>query len=123
MKRVCCVIGAAAIGISILSSCSSPSSPRQTVTGTLVRVGDLATLEAAEPVPSPGEVVARNAAGQEFTAASSKNGRFELSLPLGTYRLTGHTLPVSGRTCRATRSVRVTTRKPLHNIWVVCLIR
>jgi hypothetical protein len=123
MKRVCCVIGAAAIGISILSSCSSPSSPRQTVTGMLVRVGGLATLEAAEPVPLPGEVVARNAAGQEFTAATSKNGRFELSLPLGTYRLTGHTLPVSGRTCRATRSVRVTTRKPLHNIWVVCLIR
>ena len=123
MKRVCCVIGAAAISISILSSCSSPSSSHQTVTGMLVRVGGPATLEAAEPLPLPGEVVARNAAGQEFTAATGKNGRFGLSLPLGTYRLTGHSPPVSGETCSATRSVRVTTRKPLRNIWVVCSIR
>jgi hypothetical protein len=123
MKRVGCVIGAAALSISILSSCSRPSSPHQTVTGMLVRVGGIATLETAQPLPLLGEVVARNAAGQLFTAATGTNGRFELSLPLGAYRLTGHSPPVSGETCRATRSVRVTIRKPLHNIWVVCSIR
>jgi hypothetical protein len=123
MKQVCWVICAAAISILILSSCSGPSSPRQTVTGMLVRVGGPATLAAPpEPVPLPGEVVARNAMGQQFTAAIGKSGRFELSLPVGTYRLTGHSPQVSGETCSASRSVRVTAPKPRHNIWVVCSI-
>ena len=123
MKQACCVIGAAAISILILSSCSGQSGPHQTVTGMLVRVGGPATLAASpKPVPLPGEVVARNTMCQQFTAAIGKSGRFELSLPVGTYRLTGHSPQVSGETCRASRSVRVTTPKPLHNIWVVCSI-
>jgi hypothetical protein len=123
MKRVCCVIGVAVVSILSSSSCSGPSSPHQTVTGMLVRVGGMATLEAAQPLPLPGEVAARNAAGQQFTAATGTNGRFGLSLPPGIYRLIGHSPSVSGETCRATLSVRVTTRKPLHDIWVVCSIR
>lgn len=123
MKRVICVIGLAVVSILILSSCSDPSSPHQIVTGMLVRVGGIATLETAQPLPLPGEIVALNAAAQQFTVATGTNGRFELSLPPGIYRLTGHSPPVSGETCRATRSVRVTTSKPVHNIWVVCSIR
>jgi hypothetical protein len=123
MKQVCCVIGAAAISILILSSCSGQPSPHQTVAGILVRVGGPPTLAAPpKPVPLPGEVVARNAMGQQFTAAIGNSGRFELSLPVGTYRLTGHSPQVSGETCSASQSVRVTTPRPLRNIWVVCSI-
>jgi hypothetical protein len=123
MKRVCCVIGAAAISILILSSCSGQASPHQTVAGMLVRVGGPATLAAPpKPVPLRGEVVARNAMGRQFTAAIGKSGRFELSLPVGTYRLTGHSPQVSGETCSASQSVRVTTPRPLRNIWIVCSI-
>ena len=123
MKQVCCVIGAAAISMLILSSCSGQASPYQTVAGMLVRVGGPATLAAPpKPVPLRGEVVARNAMGQQFTAAIGKSGRFELSLPVGTYRLTGHSPQVSGETCSASQSVRVTTPGPLRNIWVVCSI-
>jgi hypothetical protein len=123
MKQVCCAIGAAAISILILSSCSGQSGPHQTVTGMLVRVGGPATLKSPpKPLPLPGEVLARNAAGQQFTAVTGKSGRFELSLPVGTYRLTGHSAQVPGETCSALRSVRVTTPKPLNNISIVCSI-
>lgn len=88
----------------------------------LVRVGGPAVTAPPKPVPLPGEVVARDAAGQQFTASMGNNGRFELSLPVGTYRLTGHSPQVPGETRRASRSVRVTASKPLHNIWVVCSI-
>ena len=123
MKQVCCIIGAAAISILILSSCSGQPGPHQTVTGMLVRVGGPVTLAAPpKPVPLPGEVVARNAMGRQFTAAIGKSGRFELSLPVGTYRLTGHGPQVSGETCSASRPLHVTMPKPLHNIRVVCSI-
>jgi hypothetical protein len=122
MKQACCVIGAAVISILILSSCSGRSGPHQTVTGMLVRVGGPAVTAPPKPVRLPGEVVARDAAGEQSTASIGNNGRFELSLPVGTYRLTGHSPQVPGETCRASRSVRVTTSKPLHNIWVDCSI-
>jgi hypothetical protein len=123
VKQVCCVTGAAAISILILSSCSGQSGPHQTVTGVLVRVGGPATLAAPpRPVPLPGEVVARNAMGRHFTVTIGKNGRFELSLPAGTYQLTGHSPQVSGETCRTPGPLQVTTLRPLHNIRVVCSI-
>jgi hypothetical protein len=126
MKKVCCMILVAA-SILILTGCSSQAGPRQTVTGLLIRVGGPATLSHPQNrVPVPGTVVARNAAGRQFTATTSNNGRFQLSLPPGTYRLTGHSpqVMVNNRQelCIATRTVRVTRRKPLHNIWVVCSI-
>ena len=60
--------------------------------------------------------------GQQFSAAVGTSGRFELSLPVGTYRLTGHSPQVSGETCSASQSVRVTMPKPLRDILVVCSI-
>jgi hypothetical protein len=97
------------------------------VTGILIRVGGPATLSHPQNLlPLPGEVAARSAAGKQFTAATGTNGRFRLSLPPGTYRLTGHSPQVMVNNqqglCIARRAVRVTRRKPLHNIWVVCSI-
>jgi hypothetical protein len=123
MRRVCCVIAAAVASVSILVGCSGQSGPHQTVTGLLVRVGGPAP---GSPVPLPGTVVARNAAGGQFTTTTGNDGLFQLSLPLGTYRLTGHSPQVmvnnQQELCVATRAVHVTRRKSLHNIWVVCSI-
>ncbi len=124
MMRVCCVIAAAVASVSILVGCSGQSGPHQTVTGILVRVGGPAP---GSPVPLPGTVVAWNAAGKQFTTTTGKNGRFQLSLPPGTYRLTGHSPQVMGDgqqlLCDAAQTVHVTRHEPVHNIWVVCSIK
>jgi len=123
MRRVGCVTAAAVASVSILAGCSGQPGPHQSVTGLLVRVGGPAP---GSPVPLPGTVVARNAAGGQFTTTTGNNGRFQLSLPPGTYRLTGHSPQVMGdghqELCRAVRAVHVTRSRPLHNIWVVCSI-
>jgi hypothetical protein len=124
IMRVCCVIAAAVASVSILVGCSGQSDPHQTVTGLLVRVGGPAP---GSPVPLPGTVVAQNATGEQFTTTTGKDGRFQLSLPPGTYRLTGHSPQVMGGgqqlLCRAERTVHVTRHKPVHNIWVICSIK
>jgi hypothetical protein len=93
------------------------------VTGILVRVGGPAP---GSPVPLPGEVDARNTVGEQFTAATSNNGRFQLSLPLGTYRLTGHSPQVGSAAhpavCSAMRALNVTRNKPVPYVQVVCSI-
>lgn len=122
MRRVCCVAVAAVTSVSILAGCSDQPGPHQTVTGLLVRAGG---PPPGSPVPLPGTVVARNAGGQ-FTTTTGKNGRFQLSLPPGMYRLTGHSPQVMGdgqqQLCSAVRTIHVTRRIPLHNVWVVCSI-
>ena len=123
MMRVCCVIAAAVASVSILVGCSSQSDSHQAVTGLLVRVGGPAP---GSPVPLPGTVVAQNATGEQFTTTTGKDGRFQLSLPPGTYRLTGHSPQVMGdgqqALCRAERPVHVTKAKLVRNTWVVCSI-
>ena len=123
MRKGCCVIVAAAASISILAGCSGQAGPHQMVTGLLVRVGGPSP---GSPVPLAGTVVAQNAAGGQFTTSTGKNGRFQLSLPPGAYRLTGHSPQVivnnQQMLCIAEHAVRVIRRQPLHNIWVVCSI-
>jgi hypothetical protein len=126
MKKVCCMVSAAA-SILILTGCSDQAGPRQTVTGLLIRVGGPVTLSHPQNrLPLPGTVVARNTSGEQFTTTTGNNGRFQFSLPPGTCRLTGHSPQVmvnnQQELCIATRTVRVTKHKPLHNIWVVCSI-
>jgi hypothetical protein len=123
MTRVCRFIAVAVATVSILVGCSGQPGPHQTVTGLLVRVGGPAP---GSPVPLPGTVVARNTAGGQFTTTTGNNGRFQLSLPPGTYRLTGHSPQVMGGShqelCCAARTIHVTMRRSLHNIWVICSI-
>lgn len=93
----------------------------------LVRVGGPASQSGPPPpLPLPGTVVARDAAGQQFTATAGNDGRFELSLPPGRYRLTGHSPQVwvnnQQMLCSAQDAIHVTKRRPLRNIWVVCSI-
>ena len=98
------------------------------MTGLLIRVGGPVTVSQPQNrLPLPGTVVARNAEGEQFTTTTGKNGRFQLSLSPGTYRLTGHSPQVMidnhQEMCFAARTVHVTMREPVHNIWVVCSIQ
>ena len=127
MRTVYSVVAAAAASISILTGCSGQPDARQTMTGLLIRVGGPVTVSHPQNrLALPGTVVAQNAAGEQFTTTTSKNGRFQLSLSPGTYRLTGHSPQVMvdnyQEMCFAALTVHVTMREPLHNIWIVCSI-
>lgn len=114
---------AVAMGVLVLAACGGYAGSRQVVTGLLVRVGGPATLNSVPPpVRLPGEVTARGAGGQEFRVAVGSDGRFRLSLPSGTYRLTGQSPRAAGGTCRAARAIQVGPRQPVRNVWVVCSI-
>jgi hypothetical protein len=117
------------VALAFLAGCGGPSAHQggaatyQSVTGMLVRVGG---PPPGSPVPLPGRVAANDAAGHEFTAMAGRNGHFQLSLPAGTYRLTGHSPQVwsNGREmlCLAERSLHVAASKPVRGIRVVCSI-
>jgi hypothetical protein len=127
MTKAWHVAAVAAAGISILAGCGGQPAYGQTVTGMLVRVGGPAPPAGPPPpLPLQGRVVARNAAGQQFTATTGKDGRFQLSLPPGTYRLTGQSpqVMVNGKQmlCTAEGTVHLISHRSLRNIWVVCSI-
>jgi hypothetical protein len=120
MKR----IGAAmAIGAAVLmTGCGDPATAHQVVTGQLVRVGGPAP---GLPVPLPGQIEARDANGNVFSATAGHDGRFHLSLPLGTYLITGHSPRIQdGKAqCAAAKPVHVTKAGAVAGVQVVCSIR
>jgi hypothetical protein len=111
----------AAVGISVLAGCSESPGYHQIVPGTFVRVGGPAP---GSPFPLPGTITARAVTGETFTATAGKNGRFKLSLPSGSYHLTGRSpLMQSGQMiCAATAELRVTRNKPAGSVTVVCSV-
>lgn len=124
---------AAAVIMFITTGCAAESSGhptaaaenRQVVTGTLWRVGGPG---GTPRTPLPGCVVARNAAGEEFTAVAASVGRFQLLLPPGTYEVTGTSPMVSsgravGRMSGPAGAVLHVTNKPVHDIGVILDIR
>ncbi len=115
-------IAVAAAGALIMTGCSGHPAFRHIVTGRLVRVGGPA---AASPVPLPGKIEARSAAGDIFTASAGRNGRFRLSLPPGVYTVTGRSPLISGgrQPCLAGERLRVTGHRAARRIVVVCSIR
>ena len=74
------------VGIAGLAGCGGNPGYRQTVQGTFVRVGGPAP---GSPFPLPGTITARAVTGETFTATAGRDGRFKLSLPRGTSRVTG----------------------------------
>jgi len=110
-----------AVGIAVLAACGGSPGYHQTVPGTFVRVGGPAP---GSPVPLPGTITARAATGETFTAAAGRDGRFKLSLPPGTYRVTGRSpLMQSGQMiCAATAQLHVTRGQPARPVTVVCSI-
>lgn len=109
-----------AVGIAVLAGCGNPAY-HQTVPGKFVRVGGPAP---GSPFPLPGTITARAATGETFTATAGRDGRFMLSLPPGTYRVTGRSpLMQSGQmTCAAMDEVRISRGQPARPVTVVCSI-
>lgn len=107
--------------IAVLAGCGGNLGYHQTVAGTFVRVGGPAP---GSPVPLPGTITARIATGETFTATAGRDGRFKLSLPPGTYRVTGRSpLMQSGQMiCAATAELHVSRGQPARPITVVCSI-
>ncbi len=108
-------------GIVVLAGCSGSPGHQQAVPGTFVRVGGPAP---GSPVALPGTITARGVTGQTFTATAGQNGHFTLSLPPGSYRVTGRSpLIQSGPMgCAATAELRVTRGRSAGPVTVVCLV-
>jgi hypothetical protein len=90
----------------------------------LVRVGGPAPGSA---VPLPGQVIAIDSDGRQFVVTTSRNGRFRLSLPPGSYRLTGKSPMVMANgtemECMAMREVHVKAGKATRGVKVICSIK
>ncbi len=74
--------------------------------------------------PVPGQVVAVNSAGTQSQVSVEDDGRFSLSLPPGSYQLSGSspkvTLNGSPVQCSAARPVRITAHRITRGIKVTC---
>jgi len=108
----------------VLAGCSGHATAAPgTVTGALIRVGGPAPGAA---VPLPGQVIATNSAGVQFPAAVPRSGRYRLSLPPGTYRLTGYSPLVyangSKLPCVATRAIHLAAGQTVPGVDVICSI-
>jgi len=110
-----------AVGIAVLVGCGGSPGYHQTVPGRFVRVGGPAP---GLPFPLPGTITARAATGETFTATAGRDGRFKLSLPPGTYRVTGRSpLMQSGHmTCAATAELHISRGQIARPVTVVCSI-
>ena len=114
-------IAVLAVCIAVLAACGGNPGYHQTVPGRFVRVGGPAP---GLPFPLPGTITARAATGETFTATAGPDGRFKLSLPPGTYSVTGRSpLMQSGqRTCAATAELHISRGQPARPVTVVCSI-
>jgi hypothetical protein len=115
------VIAVLAVGSSVLAACADSPAHRWIVPGSFVRVGGPAP---GSPFPLPGTITARAVTGAVFTATAGQNGHFTLSLPAGSYHVTGRSpLMQSGQMiCAATAELRVTRVEPSGSVAVVCSI-
>lgn len=110
-----------ALAIVVLADCGGQPGYYQTVPGTFVRVGGPAP---GSPFPLPGTITARAATGETFAATAGRDGRFKLSLPPGSYRVTGHSpLMQSGQMmCAATAELHISRVQPARSVTVMCSI-
>lgn len=110
-----------AMVIVVLAGCGGHPGYHQTVPGTFVRVGGPAP---GSPFPLPGTVTARAATGGTFTATAGQDGRFKLSLPPGSYRVTGRSpLMQSGQMmCTAAAELHISRGQPARSVTVICSI-
>lgn len=110
-----------AMVIVVLAGCGGHPGYHQTVPGRFVRVGGPAP---GSPFPLPGTITARAATGETVTAAAGQDGRFRLSLPPGSYRVTGRSpLMQSGQMiCAATAELHISRGQSARSVTVVCSI-
>jgi hypothetical protein len=81
-----CILGAGLLSL-VLPGCGTKGVPTGTVAGVMLRIGG---PPPGSPVPLPGEVTLTDvASGARFQASASTNGKFAVTVPIGTYRVTG----------------------------------
>jgi hypothetical protein len=77
-------------------------------------------------VPPPGQIVATGGGGSPYTTTTGSNGRYSLSLPPGTHRLTGYNPQIhagsSEMKCSAEHPVRVRAHGRTTGVEVICSI-
>jgi hypothetical protein len=120
MKRLACAIVMSLTALPALAGCGG-NAAHGGVTGVLEQVGGPSP---GSPVGLPGQVVAVNSAGAQFTTAVGADGRFTLSLPPGTYQFSGYS-PLMGdgkMRCSAAQAVHVVTGRTRSHVTVVCSI-
>jgi len=107
--------------IVVLAGCGGRPGYHQTVLGRFVRVGGPAP---GSPFPLPGTISARAATGEVVTATAGPDGRFKLSLPPGSYRVTGRSpLMQSGQMiCAATAELHISRGQSARSVTVICSI-
>jgi hypothetical protein len=110
-----------ALGLPLLAGCADGQGIHQTVSGTFVRVGGPAP---GAPFPLPGKITARSDTGATFTATTGSSGAFKLTLPPGTYHVTGRSPLIQGgkMVCTAAKELHVTAGTSGGSVTVVCSI-
>jgi hypothetical protein len=107
------------------AACDAGASARGTVVGSFIQVGGPAVIvdgrpEQPKPIPLQGLVLARDQAGNVFAVTVCKSGDFRMSLPAGTYRLTGYS-PMYQGPCAGESAIKVRTAKFVTHISVICV--
>jgi hypothetical protein len=112
-----------ALSLSVLAACAGGGGQgsHDTVSGTFVRVGG---PPPGAPFPLPGKITARSDTGATFTVSTGSSGRFKLSLPPGTYHVTGRSPLIQGgkTVCAAAKELHVTATASGGSVTVVCSI-
>lgn len=113
MKARFDTIGLALVTATVLAACSSPQAPG--IVAGAIRI-PVITLPSTVSALLSEQVIATNSAGQRFTVkARADSGQFRLSLPPGTYQVTGTS---SGGCTR--RHVHVTTGTVTRGVTILC---
>jgi len=124
VKKALAAMVLSAAAVAVLAGCGPSPAATGTVTGVLVRVGGPAP---GAPVPLPGKVVAVSSDGARYTATTGRNGRYRLSLPPGSYQLTGHSRNVRSQgapmLCTGRHAVHVAAGRTESGNDVICAIR
>ncbi len=104
----------------VLAGCNGHAATG-TIAGILERAGGPVP---GAPVPLPGRVLAVAATGAQFTVTVGRDGRFRLSVPPGSYHLTGYSPRVRSdgaeMQCSARSAVRVKVGKLSPGVRLVC---
>ena len=122
MRRVFAALAVLLLAPVTVGGCDSQAG-HGIIAGRFVRVGG---PPPGSPVPLPGQIVATGGGGSRYTTTAGSNGRYSLSLPPGTYRLTGYSPQVHAGSsevkCSAEHAVRVSAHGRTAGIEVICSI-
>jgi hypothetical protein len=101
--------------LAALAGCAQSAAGAANLAGAFVEVGGPAP---GHTIPIAGQVVARSHGGKVFTVTVGPGGHFQLTVPPGTYRLTGYSSTCLGRA----GPITVRAGKQVAHVQVVCPI-